>query len=303
MPKLVYDFTEGNKDLKDLLGGKGANLAEMTNLGLPVPPGFIITTEACRQYLHDGTVPESLDAEVSEHLAAAGEGHGPPARRPRRPAAGQRAVRGQVLDARDDGDGAEHRPVRRVGARPGQAVRQRPVRLGLLPAPDPDVRQDRARHRGRGLRARDRFRPSRPRAPRTTSTWTPTTCAGSWTASRRSSASTPGATSRRTRGSRWTWPSSRCSARGTPTGPSCTGARNASRPTSAPRSTSWPWCSATSAWTPAPAWRSPGTRAAASRACTATTCRTRRARTWSRGSGTPSRCRTWRTSTAAPTRS
>ncbi len=52
MPKLVYDFTEGNKDLKDLLGGKGANLAEMTNIGLPVPPGFIITTEACRYYLN-----------------------------------------------------------------------------------------------------------------------------------------------------------------------------------------------------------------------------------------------------------
>ncbi len=69
MPKLVYDFTEGNKDLKDLLGGKGANLAEMTNLGLPVPPGFIITTDACRQYLRDGTVPDSLDGEVSEHLA------------------------------------------------------------------------------------------------------------------------------------------------------------------------------------------------------------------------------------------
>ncbi|MFI5068123.1 MAG: pyruvate, phosphate dikinase, partial [Streptosporangiales bacterium] len=68
MSKLVYDFTEGNKDLKDLLGGKGANLAEMTNLGLPVPPGFIITTEACRQYLEEGTVPDSLDAEVSEHL-------------------------------------------------------------------------------------------------------------------------------------------------------------------------------------------------------------------------------------------
>ena len=69
MPKLVYDFTEGNKDLKDLLGGKGANLAEMTNLGLPVPPGFIITTEACRQYLAEGTVPDSLAGEVTEHLA------------------------------------------------------------------------------------------------------------------------------------------------------------------------------------------------------------------------------------------
>ena len=46
MPKYVYDFSEGNRDMKDLLGGKGANLAEMTNLGLPVPPGFVITTEA-----------------------------------------------------------------------------------------------------------------------------------------------------------------------------------------------------------------------------------------------------------------
>ena len=69
MPKLVYDFTEGNKDLKDLLGGKGANLAEMTNLGLPVPPGFIITTDACRFYLQHGSVPDGLAAEVSEHLS------------------------------------------------------------------------------------------------------------------------------------------------------------------------------------------------------------------------------------------
>ncbi len=69
MPKLVYDFTEGNKDLKDLLGGKGANLAEMTNLGLPVPPGFIISTDACRYYLAEGTVPAGLAAEVDEHLA------------------------------------------------------------------------------------------------------------------------------------------------------------------------------------------------------------------------------------------
>jgi pyruvate, orthophosphate dikinase len=69
VPKLVYDFTEGNKDLKDLLGGKGANLAEMTNLGLPVPPGFVITTDACRYYLQHGSLPDGLAAEVSEHLA------------------------------------------------------------------------------------------------------------------------------------------------------------------------------------------------------------------------------------------
>ena len=68
MPKLVYDFIEGNKDMKDLLGGKGANLAEMTNLGLPVPPGFIISTDACRYYLEKGSVPAGLAAEVTEHL-------------------------------------------------------------------------------------------------------------------------------------------------------------------------------------------------------------------------------------------
>ncbi|GAA3772349.1 pyruvate, phosphate dikinase [Streptomyces chiangmaiensis] len=68
--KFVYDFTEGNKDLKDLLGGKGANLAEMTNLGLPVPPGFTITTEACKVYLDSGEEPAALRDEVSAHLAA-----------------------------------------------------------------------------------------------------------------------------------------------------------------------------------------------------------------------------------------
>ena len=70
MPKFVYDFAEGSRDMKDLLGGKGANLAEMTNLGLPVPPGFVITTEACRVYLDTGDAPAELADEVSEHLEA-----------------------------------------------------------------------------------------------------------------------------------------------------------------------------------------------------------------------------------------
>ncbi|MGH3343916.1 MAG: pyruvate, phosphate dikinase [Carbonactinosporaceae bacterium] len=74
MPKYVYAFsqghTEGNKDLKDLLGGKGANLAEMTKLGLPVPPGFTITTEACQVYLGTGEAPPELRDEVARHLAA-----------------------------------------------------------------------------------------------------------------------------------------------------------------------------------------------------------------------------------------
>ncbi len=66
----VFDFADGSKEQRDLLGGKGANLAEMTNLGLPVPPGFTITTEACRAYLSDGGDPEGLADEVTEHLHA-----------------------------------------------------------------------------------------------------------------------------------------------------------------------------------------------------------------------------------------
>ncbi len=65
----VYEFSQGNKDQKDLLGGKGANLAEMTTLGLPVPPGFTISTDTCRAYLAQGGDPEGLAEEVTEHLA------------------------------------------------------------------------------------------------------------------------------------------------------------------------------------------------------------------------------------------
>lgn len=55
--RYVFDFAEGNKNQKDLLGGKGANLAEMVRLGLPVPPGFILTTEACTEYFTTGDFP------------------------------------------------------------------------------------------------------------------------------------------------------------------------------------------------------------------------------------------------------
>jgi pyruvate,orthophosphate dikinase len=68
MAQLVHDFESGNKDMKDLLGGKGANLAEMTNLGIPVPPGFTITTHACRAFLEAGSAPEGLWYEVDAHL-------------------------------------------------------------------------------------------------------------------------------------------------------------------------------------------------------------------------------------------
>ena len=68
MTRYVYDFSEGSASQRDLLGGKGANLAEMTNLGLPVPPGFTITTDACRVFLGTGQEPPELAAEVDDHL-------------------------------------------------------------------------------------------------------------------------------------------------------------------------------------------------------------------------------------------
>ncbi len=66
--KYVYSFEEGRADMKDLLGGKGANLAEMTRLGLPVPPGFTITTDACTEYLQRSKLPAEIRGEIAEHL-------------------------------------------------------------------------------------------------------------------------------------------------------------------------------------------------------------------------------------------
>ncbi len=63
--KYVYSFKEGNKDMRNLLGGKGANLAEMTNIGLPVPQGFTITTEACTKYYEDG---REINSEIQDQI-------------------------------------------------------------------------------------------------------------------------------------------------------------------------------------------------------------------------------------------
>ncbi|MBU2601616.1 MAG: pyruvate, phosphate dikinase [Actinobacteria bacterium] len=81
--KYVYDFSEGRADLKPLLGGKGANLADMTGIGIPVPPGFIVTTQACVEYGKCGAFPDGLEAEIAAHLATlekvTGKGFGDPA--------------------------------------------------------------------------------------------------------------------------------------------------------------------------------------------------------------------------------
>ena len=69
MTKYVYSFKEGNKDMRNLLGGKGANLAEMTSIGLPVPRGFTVTTEACTKYYEDGKmISEDIQKEIFEKL-------------------------------------------------------------------------------------------------------------------------------------------------------------------------------------------------------------------------------------------
>ncbi|MCI8474470.1 MAG: pyruvate, phosphate dikinase, partial [Oscillospiraceae bacterium] len=68
--KYVYKFSEGNRDMRELLGGKGANLAEMTNAGMPVPQGFTVTTEACTQYYTDGRkINAEIEAEIMKNLS------------------------------------------------------------------------------------------------------------------------------------------------------------------------------------------------------------------------------------------
>ncbi|MEI3013862.1 MAG: PEP/pyruvate-binding domain-containing protein [Ruthenibacterium lactatiformans] len=67
--KYLYLFSEGNKDMREILGGKGANLAEMTNAGMPVPQGFTISTEACTQYYNDGRqINEEIMADIYEYI-------------------------------------------------------------------------------------------------------------------------------------------------------------------------------------------------------------------------------------------
>ena len=67
--KYLYLFSEGNKDMREILGGKGANLAEMTNAGMPVPQGFTISTEACTQYYNDGRqINEGIMADIYEYI-------------------------------------------------------------------------------------------------------------------------------------------------------------------------------------------------------------------------------------------
>ena len=114
MTKWVYRFgdgaAEGRTDMKNLLGGKGAGLAEMSNLGLPVPPGFTITTEVCTYfYAHEKSYPTDLRDQVADGLAALEAVARRAFWRREQSVAGFRAVWGAGFDARDDGYRAEPR--------------------------------------------------------------------------------------------------------------------------------------------------------------------------------------------------
>ena len=135
---------EGDATMRDLLGGKGAGLAEMTIAGLPVPPGFTITTEACNDYFAAGEqLPDGLWDDVLEAVRGGRARDRQGLRRRRQPAPRQRPLGRQVLDARDDGHGPQPRAQRADAARPDRADRQRALRLGRLPPVHPDVRPDR----------------------------------------------------------------------------------------------------------------------------------------------------------------
>ena len=111
--KYVYSFGGGKADgdgkMKDVLGGKGAGLAEMTNAGLPVPPGFTIQTEACREYMETGKRSEEVNKQMDAALAQPGKVAGPEAGQGRQSVAGERTFGREVLHARNDGYDPEPR--------------------------------------------------------------------------------------------------------------------------------------------------------------------------------------------------
>ena len=128
MSRYVFDFSDGSKELRDLLGGKGANLAEMTRMGLPVPPGFTVTTDACREYLLTGGVPAGLLEEVEDHLRLV-EAEGAVAERQRRAWRGDPFVQRPRAVAKGgdvgDRDGAAvARFAHFIGREPDQPARQ-----------------------------------------------------------------------------------------------------------------------------------------------------------------------------------
>ena len=148
--KYVFSFgggkADGNGKMKDDLGGKGAGLAEMTNAGLPVPPGFTIQTEACREYMRTNGVSAEVERQMDAALKKLEELQGQKLRQRRKPAAGERALGREVFHARHDGHHSQPRSQRSERRGPGETQQQSTLRCRFLSPPDPDVRQRRTRN-------------------------------------------------------------------------------------------------------------------------------------------------------------
>ena len=143
--KYVYLFgnkkADGNGSMKPLLGGKGANLAEMSRIGLPVPPGFTMTTEVCTYYYDNKrTYPKVLEAQARDGMAFIEKIMGTKfGDKTRHAAAGLRPLRRARFDARHDGHDFEPRPERPDRARARRGHEERTLCLGLLPPLRSDV--------------------------------------------------------------------------------------------------------------------------------------------------------------------
>ena len=138
--KYCYLFTEGNATMRNLLGGKGANLAEMTNIGLPVPQGFTISTEACTQYYEDGRqINPEIQAEIMEYVDKMEKICGKKFGDKERPAPRLRPFGRTRIHARHDGYHPQPRPQRRGRRDHRTEVEQPPLGLGLLQKIHPDV--------------------------------------------------------------------------------------------------------------------------------------------------------------------
>ena len=164
--KYVYSFgpwgADGDASMKNSLGGKGANLAEMCRLKLPVPAGFTISTEFCTVYLQGGKkFPDSLEGRGRHGACQDRRGDGQEVRRPGKPAPDVLPQRRPQVDARHDGNRLERGPLPGDDPGPGEEVGQRAFRVGRLSPPDHDVFR-RGDGEGRGHRAgrRPRHPPS-----------------------------------------------------------------------------------------------------------------------------------------------
>ena len=219
MAKWVYSFgngkAEGRAEMRNLLGGKGANLAEMSSLGLPVPPGFTVTTEVCTYYYaNNESYPPELKDEVEAALAAVEKTVGRRLRRRQQSAARLGPLRRARLDAGHDGHRPEPRPQRPHGAGARQVVGRRALRLGQLSPLHPDVLQRRARRRPPLFRGGARAQEGGSRRPHGHRPQVRRLARGRRPSTRRSSRSAPASRSRRSRASSSGARSARCSARG-----------------------------------------------------------------------------------------